>query len=194
MDERPTKAISVTEQGEPDGFQIGAGFWPERDFHGVTRLVASAPPERLAAAHAALVAVLGSPLGVLYRQVVDRRAPRPEGAPPRDLVALEVDAARVRAGLADCAGLIYQDARAELWLRGALGDQVVLDGDGLLYCYPDDPGFRDALGATGIAEGKVETLQERDYVRHQFHAAFDAQEDHLIAALGLVEVTPQRKG
>lgn len=189
----PAKAISVTAEGEPDGFVPAPGWWSERGPQGVTRLVVSAPPDRLAAAHHRLLAVLRSPLGFLYRQVVDRRNPRPQEEPPRDLVALEVPADVLLDALARSSRLVYHDARAEYWVRGADGDQVILDGDGLIYAYPDDPAFRDALDAVGLPEGKVTTLQERDYVKHWFHGEGDSQEDALIGALGLVEVTPQRK-
>jgi hypothetical protein len=187
------KASSVRRDGEADDFRIETGFWREQDPGGTTRLVVSVPPERLAALHGALVGALQAPLGVLYRQAVDRRNPRPQGAPPRDLIALDLPADRVLAALERCAPLVYHDARAEYWLRGALGEQLILDGDGLLYCYPDDPAFRDVLQRTGIREGKVETLQDRDYVKHWFHAECDLLEDRLVADLGLTEVTP-RKG
>jgi len=192
MDPRPPKASSVHRDGEPDGFAIGTGFWGERDPGGTTRLVVSVPAGRLADLHRGLVSALRAPLGVLYRQVVDRRNPRPEGAPPRDHVALDLPVERVLAALEQCAPLVYHDARAEYWLRGALGEQLILDGDGLLYCYPDDPAFREVLETAGIPEGKVETLQERDYVRHAFRAECDVQEDRFLSALGLVEV-PTRK-
>ena len=192
-DPHPPKATSVRQDGEPDGFAIGAGWWAERGPEGVTRLIVSAPPDRLAAAHKALLGVLRSPLGFLYRQVIDRRNPRPEGAPPRDFVALEVPAAEVLAAFEASAGLVWHDARAEYWVRGADADQVVLDGDGLIYCYPDDVAFRDVLAGL-LPEGKVGTMAERDYVRHAFLTEADPQEDALIAALGLVEVAPQKRG
>lgn len=193
MEGHPPKAVSVREDGEPDGFVPDPGFWDERDWGGTTRVVVSVPPERLGEVHRALVAVLGSPLGYLYRQVVDRRTPRPEGAPARDFVALEIPAARVLEALEQAADLVYHDARGEHWIRGPRADQVVLDGDGLLYCYPDDPAFRDVLEGFGLPAQKVETLQERDYVKHWFHAECDALEDALVAGLGLVEVAPQRR-
>jgi len=194
MDRTTPKATSVVQSGEPDDFAIGTGFWDERDWGGTARLVVSVPPERLAEVHHALLGVLGSPLGVLYRQLVDRREPRPEGAPSRDFVALEIGPSRVMSGLASAADLVYHDARHELWVRGPHADQVVLDADGLLYCYPDDPAFRDVLAAAGIPEEKVEAMSTRDYVKHWFHAECDAQEDALIAGLELTEVAPQRHG
>lgn len=183
------KAVSVTEEGEPDGFPIGTGWWPEAGFSGKTRLVISVPPDRLRPTHEALLRAMEGPLDVLYRQTVDRRDPRPEGAPPEDHVALAVPLDEVLAVLADCAGLVYHDARHELWLRGPRGEHVVLDGDGLLYAYPDDPTFRDALAE--VPEGKVETLAERDYVMHVFHAELDSQEDALLKRLSPIAPRPK---
>lgn len=195
MPEHPPKATSVTEEGEPDGFEIGTGFWPQQDWTGSSRLVVSVPPARLAEAHQALLGALPGPWGVLYRQKVDRREPRPEGAPPRDFVALEIPPERLRPALAACALLVYHDARHELWLRGAARErQIVLDGDGLVYCYPDAPAFREILQALDLREVEVETLADRDYVKHWFHAGADPLEDRLIRDLGLTEVAPQAKG
>lgn len=193
MHPHPPKATSVTEDGQSDGWQVARGFWQEKDWGGTTRLVVSAPPDELRAVHKALLACLSAPVGFLYRQVVDRREPRPEGAPARDFVALELEPERLLAALDTASDLVWHDARAEYWARGAMGEQVVMDGDGLVYCYPDDPSFRDALAKVGLPEGKVEVLTNRDYVRHWFQAGCDAQEDALIASLGLTEVAPQKR-
>ena len=128
MDARPPKASSVQRDGEPDRFAIGTGFWGERDPRGTTRLVVSVPTERLAGLHQGLVSALRAPLGVLYRQVVDRRDPRPEGAPPRDHVALDLPVERVLGALQQYAPLVYHDARGEYWLRGALGELLAAAG------------------------------------------------------------------
>ncbi len=90
--------------------------------------------------------------------------------------------------LGEASPLIHGDARCEVWLRGGLGEQLVLDEDGLMYLYPDDPAFRDALAEAGVIEADVETLQDRDYVKHWFHAACDPVEAALIEGLGLSEV------
>jgi len=182
------KATSVTQEGAPDDFVIEAGYRGEDDGRGTTRIVASVPTERLASVHAQLVRALGTPVGVLYRQKVDRRDPKPNGAPPRDFIALELPADVVLEALSEAAPLVYHDARCEVWLRGRLGDQVVLDADGVLYCYPDDPAFRDALDACGVPVREVPTMADRDYVKHWFHAENDALEDALVARLGLTEV------
>ena len=98
----------------------------------------------------------------------------------------------MRDALEHCANLIYGDARGEVWLRGDLGEQLVLDQDGLLYAYPDDPSWREALAAAGVPEDDAQTLAERDYVKHWYHAENDALEAELIARLRLTEVRPQR--
>ena len=77
------KAVSVDEQGQPDGWALGAGFFGEFDGGGATRLIVAVPPAWLRRVHLELVGVLEPPLSVLYRQVVDRVSPRPEGTPPR---------------------------------------------------------------------------------------------------------------
>jgi hypothetical protein len=183
------KSQSVTEQGEPDGWTPTAGFVRDVGRQGETQVIVSAPAEQLAAVHRALVAALEGPLSVLYRQVVDRRSPRPQGAPPKDWVAVGLAPAKVLEVLEGSAGVVYHDARCELWVRGRLGDQVVLDADGLIYCQPDDPVFEDALRAAGLAEGVEQTILDRDYARHWFHAEHDAQEDALRASLGMTEVS-----
>ncbi len=186
------KSQSVTEQGEPDGWSPPAGFVRDVGRQGETQVIVSVPTEQLAAAHSALLSVLEGPLSVLYRQVVDRRNPRPQGAPPKDWVAVGLAPERVLAALGASAGVVYHDARCELWVRGRLGDQVVLDADGLIYCQPDDPVFEDVLRAAGLAEGVAQTILDRDYARHWFHAEHDAQEDALCATLGMTEVSPRQ--
>ncbi len=187
------KAQSVTAAGEPDGWEPGPGYFGEMDPRGPTRIVVSAPAHRLPEVHAALVRALQPPLSVLYRQKVDRRIPRPQAAPPRDFVGVELPPRAVLDALAAHARLVYEDARAEVWIRGALHEQIVLDTDGIVYCYPDDPAFRDALDRCGLAESQVQTMADRDYVKHWFHADADPHEDGFLADLGLQEV-PHRKG
>lgn len=186
------KAESVTEQGEPDGWVPPAGFTLDLGPGGATQLVVSVPPAHLAALHARLVEVLAPPLGVLWRQVIDRRAPRPEGAPPVDHVGLELPVERVIEALDACGDLLYADARGELWVKGALGDQVILDQDGLIFCQPDDPAFRDVLLGEGLAPDVTGTLADRDYVKQWYRAEADAAEDRLVEQLGLVRVAHRR--
>lgn len=186
------RAQSVTQSGEPDGYEPPLAWGPERTPTGETRIVVSVPPGELPRVHQALLGALQPPLGVLYRQKVDRQDPKPQGAPAVDHLALELPPGRVRTALEACAGVVYHDARSELWIRGDLGEQLVLDQDGLLYLYPDDPSFRDALASAGVPESEAQTLAERDYVKHWFHAEHDPEEADLIARLGLTRVRTQR--
>jgi len=188
------KASSCQKTGELDDWKVALGFRGDVTPDGSTRLTITAPPEQLDLVHRAVVAVLGEPLSVLYRQKIDRRDPKPQGHPGRDFVALELSAALVADAMATATTLLYADARCELWVRGRLNDQVVLDTDGSVYCYPDDPAFRDALKACDVPElPQLTTLEDRDYVRHWFEASADAEEDALIERLGLAEVAV-RKG
>lgn len=181
------KARSVTREGEDDGFVVDAGWSAQMTPDGQTRIVVSVPHGDLPRVHAALASALAPPLSLLYRQKIDRRSPRPQGTPPRDFVAVELALAPVLAALERAALLVYADARCEVWMRGGLGEQLVLDEDGVLYCYPDDPAFRDALAEAGVPAEDVTSVADRDYVRHQFHAEADRLEDQLIAELRLAE-------
>jgi hypothetical protein len=185
------KAESVTKEGEPDGFVVQPGFHGERELNGPTRLLVSVPTEFLAKVHHDLIRVCQPPLGVLYRQKVDRQNPRPETAPPRDFLALELAADDVIAAFEECSDLVYHDARCEIWVRGRRNEQVILDADGIIYCYPDDPAFREVAMGHGLPEGEVETLIERDYVKHWYHAQNDVEERALVDGLGLTEMAAQ---
>ena len=91
------------------------------------------------------------------------------------------------AALDRAALLVYADARCEVWIRGSMNEQLILDQDGLLFCYPDDPTFRDALRRADVPDHDVVTVGDRDYVRHEFRAEADALEAALIAELRLQE-------
>jgi hypothetical protein len=186
------RAQSVTKEGEDDGFVVLPGWMAEGTPGGDTRLVVSVPLHDLPRVHAALLGALEEPLGFMYRRKVDRRNPGPQTAPPKDFVALSLHRDRVLDALSAAAVLAYADARGELWIRGRRGEQVVLDQDGILFCYPDDPSFRDVLAAQGVPADDVETLTDRDYVKHWFRAEADAAEDALIAALRLTEVASRK--
>ncbi len=90
--------------------------------------------------------------------------------------------------LATCELLLYHDARGELWIRDRFDAQIVLDDDGLIFAYPDDPTVRDALDALGVEEREVKTIADRDYVKHWYRAQADAQEDELVLILGMQRV------
>jgi hypothetical protein len=184
----PPKATSVTAEGRADGYTPPLAYYRQVFPGGSTRVVVSAPAGDLARVHRALVSALAAPLGILWRQKIDRRNPRPEGAPPRDHVALELSVEEVLSALATCELLLYHDARGELWIRDRFDAQIVLDDDGLIFAYPDDPTVRDALDALGVEEREVKTIADRDYVKHWYRAQADAQEDELVLILGMQRV------
>lgn len=177
----PPKAASVTVEGQPDGWTPPRSFRAQVAPDGMTRLVVSVPQEELADTHRALLAVLGGPWSVRYLKLTDRavgQLPKPE-----TWVRMDVSPELARAAFEARPGLVWHDGRHQLWVRGPFGDQVVLDELGVLYCYPDDPGFRAALD--GLPESKELGMDGRDYVRVSFVAEADAEEASLIAALSL---------
>lgn len=186
------KATSVTEKGEPDGFEIALGWDRQVANEGDTRLLISAPTADLQRVHLALLEALGRPLAVLYRRCVDRKAPRDNGTPPDDFLAHELTLEQVQSALRTAGDLVWHDARCEVWVRGLMGEQIVLDQDGLLYAYPDDPSFREVLDRLAVPQvPDVPVLLDRDYVKHHFHAVCDDLEDQLIRELFMVAVAPQ---
>lgn len=184
-DALPPKAQSVSREGVPDGFVPAAFHQPQLLQGGFTRLLVSVPQAQLESVHRALVAALEPPLKVAYQQLTDRRAgiqlPK-----PRALVAVELPRDRVLGALERYRRLAYHDGRHQLWIRGAAGEQVVMEEVGVIYAYPDDPSFRAVLVEAGVPEGEGETLAERDYVKVTFDAACDLEEDLLHHELGLV--------
>jgi hypothetical protein len=106
---------------------------------------------------------------------------------------LDLDTEAVLAALQTHGGLIYHDARSELWIKGAFKEQVVLDADGLIYCYPDDPVFLDVILGHGLPENPGQTIIERDYAKHWFHAENDAEEQAFIRDLRLTEVAHRKR-
>jgi len=181
----PPKASSVLQDGSPDGFTPPLNFRSEVAPEGMTRLTVSAPAGRLPALHRALVEAVGGPLGVMWIRLTDRAAGRHLEERPARFLAMEIPAGRALAAIDAAATLLYHDARGQLWIRGALGEQIVIDEMGLLYAYPDDPLFRDALASHGVPEGGAPTMADRDYVRVQFQASADEEERALIEGLGL---------
>lgn len=182
------KSESVTKDGQNDGWTPPAGFLVDKS-GGVTRLVVSVPTEFLASFHREMIKVLTPPLSFLYRQRVDRKKPRPNGSPPRDFLALDLEPQVVLAALNEVQDLVYHDGRCEVWIRGRRGEQVVLDHDGLLFVYPDDPLFRAICHGYGLSQGDMVTIADRDYVKHWYHAENDALEAGLIEGLGLQETS-----
>ena len=179
----PPKALSVDVRGAPDGFEPLPGYYAEVLPGGYSRLVVSLPSDRVEAIHRDLVAAIQGPLQVLYVQLTDRQ--QGQLATPRRFVGLEHPTEVVLAALAETRLLIYHDGRHQLWVRGALREQVVLEEIGLMFCYPDDPSFHDVLQKHGLVEARIPTMAERDYVRVAFNSDADADEVGLIAGLGL---------
>lgn len=178
------KATSVLPSGAPDGWAPPTFYKGEVLSGGYTRIVVSVPPERLAEVHQALAAALEAPLKLLYQRLIDR--PRDLQLPkPESHVAVELSRDRVLEVLRRLSALIYQDGRHQLWLRGALNEQLVLDDLGMIYVYPDDLAFRDVLDGLGLSEGAGATMAERDYVRVNLMASCDQQEDQLFHDLHL---------
>jgi len=178
------KARSVNQDGSDDGFVPDTFYRADVNDVGQTRISVSVPPGRLEATHLALAQALDGPVGVLYAQMVDRAAGKQLPKPKRYL-ALEKSIPVVVGALSSCRTLVYSDARHQLWLRGRMREQLVLDELGMIHCYPDDPSFRDVLGALGIPEGTGKNLDDRDYVQVDFKAAADVEEAQLMRALGL---------
>ena len=178
------KAISVTEAGEPDGFEPPVAYRCEVDPAGLTRLGVSVPTDRLAETHKALAGALSSPVSVLYVQMVDRRVGQ-QLEKPRRMGGVEKAKGVVLTALQRCGTLLYHDARHQLWLRGRMREQLVLDELGMIWVYPDDPSFRDVLAALEIPESPAQNMDGRDYVKVDFKVEADAEEALLVASLGL---------
>lgn len=187
----PPKAQAVTVDGLPDPRAVPRGFRAQVAPDGGTRLVVNVPGEELSAIHLRLLWALSAPVSVRYVRLTDRRG---QGAlpKPQSFVGMDLPLDRIDAALRAHAALVWHDGRHQLWLRGALGEQVVLDELGVLYLYPDDPAFRDAL--VGVPEGTAVGLDGRDYVKVTFLAEADVEEDGFIAALSLQEWPPRAAG
>jgi len=179
------KATSVTEAGEPDGFTPPLLYSPQVGPDGTTRLVVSAPGSDLPRIHRLLVESLEAPLGVLWVQLVDRASGQRQEDDPRRWLTLEQQAGAVLSAVDRSPHLLYGDARGQLWIRGALGEQLVLDELGMVYLYPDDPAFRTALESAGVDESSAPTMADRDYVRVEFDAAADPEEQALLQDLSM---------
>lgn len=179
------KAVSVTEAGQPDGFEPPCFYRPELLQGGYTRISVSVPPDQLEKVHRGLLRCLSAPLKFMYQQMIDR--PRGIQLPrPLSFVAVELPLFRVEAALNDAAQLVYRDGRHQVWIRGFANEQLVLEETGMIHIYPDDPSFREALEKLGVPPGDAQTMAERDYVRVNLHASCDREEAQLMADLHLV--------
>lgn len=175
------KASSVTVEGHPDGWTSPRSFRAQVAPDGTTRLVVSVPADELARVHLALLEALDAPWSVRYLKLTDRQTGQLQK--PETWVRMDARPEVVCDALHENAALVWHDGRHQLWVRGKMGDSVVLDELGMLYCYPDDPAFRAALA--GVAESKELGMDGRDYVRVQFLAEADAQEQAFKHALAL---------
>ena len=178
------KAQSVTKQGAPDGYVSPMAFKGQVLEGGYTRLEISSPPGKISVVHKALARLLSSPLKMRYVRLTDRQKgqlPKPE-----NYVAVELPKERVEQALTMFEALLYQDGRNQLWLLGLDGEQLILDELGMIYVYPDDFSFREALQKLGWVEANHQTMADRDYVRVNFMAQADEQEQSLIQSLGMV--------
>ncbi len=183
MEPTPAKAFSVTRDGQPDGWTPPRGYRAQTAPDGMTRLVINVPPDELRTTHLRLLAALGSTLSVRYVRLTDRQTgqlPKPES-----YVRMDAPASLVMQAFDAAAELVWGDARHQLWVRGGMQEQVVLDELGVLYCYPDDPAFRDAL--VGVPQSDEVGIDGRDYVQVRFSSAADAQEATLLATLGAMK-------
>ncbi len=179
------KAESVHENGTPDPWLPPRSWRAQVAPDGATRLVVYVPPAELPDVHLRLLSAMGAHLSIAYTQLTDRKANRTHPKPVR-YVGLEIPVSRVLSALRSASDLIWYDGRHQLWVRGGMGEQVVLDELGVLYCYPDDPSFRDML--EGIPKTPALGMDGRDYVKVNFRAEADAQEEELIAGLNLQRI------
>jgi hypothetical protein len=181
MSTLPAKAASVTKEGQPDGWSAPRSMRLQTAPDGSTRLVVSVPAEELRATHLRLMDALGSPISVRYVKLTDRA--RGQLPKPESFVRMDAPAPLVREALEACGKLVWHDGRHQLWIRGAFGEQLVLDELGVLYCYPDDPAFRVALEDVPLSSEVG--LDGRDYVKVNFLAEADSEERDLIERLAL---------
>lgn len=182
-DPSPPKASSVTEKGEPTSWKAPRAWRSQVAPDGTTRLVVSVPPEELPDTHLKLIRAMGGALSVAYMQLTDRKAKKTHPVPVR-YVGLELPAEKLVKVVTESGDLIWYDGRHQFWVRGSFGEQVVLDELGMLYCYPDDPAFRDAL--IDLPESPTLGMDGQDYVKVHFRADADAQETAMIEKLSLV--------
>ena len=137
------KAKSVSTTGDLDGFEAPRGWRAEEAPDGSTRILVHVPSGELRDRHIALLRTLQGPLAMRYVRLTDRATG--QLAKPESYVHAEVPTQDLIDTLCAREALVWYDGRHQTWVRGVMGEQVVLDELGVLYCYPDDPTFRDAL-------------------------------------------------
>ena len=178
------KAQSVTKEGEDDGYVPPSAYSARVLRGGYTRLDISTPMDKLAILHKELVKTIQFPCKLRYVKMTDRQKGQLEK--PESYVAVEVSRDRMMQALLDFEDLFYYDGRNQLWILGAAKEQIILDELGMLYVYPDDFVFRDALTMLGWPEMKHESMAQRDYVKVNFSAIADEQERSLLNSFGMI--------
>ena len=127
----PVKAIAVTKDGEPNGFQPSATYLSQVLHGGITRLEVSAPQDKLHIVHQALLDVIEFPCKIRYLRMTDRS----KGQLPKPISYAGVDIPKERLfnALAEYHELFYQDARHQIWILSANQEQIVMDELGMIY-------------------------------------------------------------
>ena len=182
------KAQIVTQSGEADPRPLPRGWRVTTFPDGTTQLAVSVPAGELPGVHQALLGSLGKELGLMYLRLTDRQLG--QLAKPERRVAMHLPPERVLSAINARSTLVYEDGRHQLWARGGMGEQVVLDELGVVYCYPDDPSFRDVMSALNLSETSEPMACDEahfPYVRVNFHAEADAQETSLWDDLHMVK-------
>ena len=180
----PVKALSVTMEGEPNGFKPSATYRSQVLHGGLTRLEISSPGDKLHIIHQALVDVIEFPCKIRYLRMTDRNT----GQLPKPISYAGVDISKERlfVALKDFHQLIYQDARHQFWILGANQEQIVMDELGMIYVYPDDFLFTDVLLKMGWTTLRHQAMSEEDYVQVYFTSAADKQEQALLENFRLI--------
>ena len=183
---KPPKAQSVDKDGNEDGFIPPIAYQRQVLHGGYTRLEISAPPDKLQIVHRYLADRVSMPCKLRYVKMTDRETGQ-QLSKPKSYVAVEVSKERLMQALDTFADLFYHDGRNQLWIRGLDEEQIVLDELGMIYTYPDDFLFREALAELGWLESSHQSMASRDYVRVNFLSSADAQEKALIQSLGMIQ-------
>ena len=183
------KALSVREDGQLDDFVSPCIFTRRVLSGGYTRLEISSTPDKIGIVFKVLCDRITFPCKLRYVKKIDASGPR-QLDPPESYAAVEVSKSRLQSALESYGELFFHDGRCELWVHGDNADeQVVLDDLGVIYAYPDDFAFREALAEIGWPElppHKAEMMTNRDYVRVNLQPTLDELEQQFLQHFGLV--------
>lgn len=177
------KAIAVTKEGTPSGFNPTCAYKDQVLPGGFTRLEISASPDKLSIVHRTLVEAIEYPCKLRYLKLTDRQ--QGQLSKPESYVAVEISKDRMLQALSSYQNLFYHDGRHQLWILGANEEQIVLDELGVIYLYPDDFLFRDLLTQLGWSNQEHQSMSEQDYVQVHFNAEADLEEQSLMTSFGL---------